>query len=156
MCICALTLCYGEDRGVSQGRIKTIHFPSIQCFALFNGKCIIGKQDCSTLCAPDLSLIHIAIIGDKRYNLGAIVAWRLQHNASSGHFYGGIYPSHVTKKLNISPWPNDPILQTQYLDFEAMKHHRFLKGTVTNYTYNLRFNKDPTVPVTLPAPVLFD
>jgi hypothetical protein len=37
------SLCYGEGRGVSQGRIKSIHFPSIQSFALFNGKCVVGK-----------------------------------------------------------------------------------------------------------------
>ena len=43
------SLCYGENRGVTQGRIKSIHFPAIQYFALFNGKCIVGKQDCSTL-----------------------------------------------------------------------------------------------------------
>ena len=80
------SLCYGETRGVTQGRIKSIHFPSIQYFALFNGKCIVGKQDCSTHCAPDLSLIRTALTGDKSYNLGAIVACRLQHNAGSGYF----------------------------------------------------------------------
>ena len=31
------SLCYGERRGVTQGRIKSIHFPAIQYFALFNG-----------------------------------------------------------------------------------------------------------------------
>ena len=41
------SLCYGERRGVTQGRIKSIHFPAIQYFALFNRKCIVGKQDCS-------------------------------------------------------------------------------------------------------------
>ena len=77
------SLCFGETRGVMQGRIKSIHFPAIQYFALFNGKCIVGKQDCSTLCALDLSLIHTALTGDTSYNLGAIVARRLQHNANS-------------------------------------------------------------------------
>ena len=59
------SLCYGETRGVTQGRIKSIHFPAIQYFALFNGKCILGKQDCSTLCAPDLSLIRTALTGER-------------------------------------------------------------------------------------------
>ena len=35
------SLCYGETRGVTQGRIKSIHFPAIQYFALFNGKCVL-------------------------------------------------------------------------------------------------------------------
>ena len=62
---------------MTQGRIKSIHFPAIQYFALFNGKCIVGKQDYSTLCAPDLSLMRAALTGEKVYNLAAIVARRL-------------------------------------------------------------------------------
>jgi hypothetical protein len=119
-------------------------------------KCIIGKQDCSTLCAPDLSLIHTALTGVKCYNLGAIVARRLQHNAGSGYFYGGIYASHLAKEFGVSLWPNDPILPTQHLDFEAMKRHKFLKGEVTDYTYNPWFNKVSIVHTFLPAPALFD
>ena len=97
-----------------------MQFLSIRYFALFNGKCIMGKQDCSTLCAPDLSLIHTALTRIKCYNLGEIVARRLHCNANSGHFYGGIYVSHIAEKLGVPPWPNDPILPTQYLDFRAM------------------------------------
>ena len=101
----------------------------------------------STLCALDLSLIHTALTSIKRCNLGAIAAHRSQHNAGSGYFYGGIYASRLAKELGVSPWPNDPTLPTQYLDFEAMKRHKFLKGTITDYTYNLRFNKEPIVHV---------
>ena len=141
---------------MTQGRIKSIHFPSIQYFALFNVKCIVGKQDCSTLCARDLSRMHTALSGIKSYNLGAIVARRLQHNASSGYFYGWIYASWLAKEVGVTPLPYDPILRTQYLDFEAMKRHKFLKGEITDYTYNLMFNKEPIVPIVLPAPALFD
>ena len=59
-------LCLGEDKGVIQGRIKSSHFPSIQYFALFNEKCIVGKEVCSTLCAPDLSVIYNALAGIKK------------------------------------------------------------------------------------------
>ena len=100
------SLCYGETRGVTQGRIKSIHFLAIQYFTLFNGKCIVGKHDCSTLCAPDLSLIRTALTGDRSYNLGAIVARRLKHNASSGYFYGGIYATRLARELGVSPWPH--------------------------------------------------
>ena len=115
------SLCYGERRRVTQGRKKSIHFPVIQYFALFNGKCIVGKQDYSTLYAPDLSLIHTALIGERNYNLGPIVARRLQHNARSGYFYGGIYATRLAGELGVSPLPYDPILPMQYLDFDVMK-----------------------------------
>ena len=134
------SLCYGETRGVTQGRIKSINFPSIQYFSLFNGKCIAGKLDYSTLCAPNLSLIRTTLTGVKCYNLGVIVACRLQHNAGSGYFYGGIYASHLARELGVSPWPYNPILPRQYLDFDAMKCHKFLSGETHNYTYNLLFN----------------
>ena len=107
---------------MTQGRIKSIHFPSVQYLALFNSKCIIGKQDCITFCALDLSLIHTALTGIKCYNLRAIVARKLLHNAGSGYFYGGIYASLLAKEVGVTPLPYDPILPTQYLDFEAMKH----------------------------------
>ena len=103
------SLCYGETRGVTQGRIKSIHFPTVQYFALFNGKCIVCKQDCSTLCAPDLSLIRTALTSDMSYNLGVIVARRLQHNANSGFFYCGIYATRLARELCVSPLPFDPI-----------------------------------------------
>ena len=70
--------CNGEDMGSTQARIKSIQFPSIRYFALFNGNCITSKQDRSALCAPALTCL-------KPYNLGEIVARRLHRNAGSGH-----------------------------------------------------------------------
>jgi hypothetical protein len=116
----------------------------------------VGKQDCSTLCAHDLSLIHTALSGEKRYNLGAIVARRLQLNACGGNFYGGIYATRVERALGISAWQDDPIMPTQYLDFDAMFRHKFLKGNPSNFTYNLRFDNKDVVQTYLPAPALFD
>ena len=37
------------------------------------GNVFVGKQDCSTLCAPDLSLIRTALTGERSYNLAAIL-----------------------------------------------------------------------------------
>ena len=139
-----------------KGRIKSIHFPAIQYFTLFNGKCIVGKQDCSTLCAPDLSLIRTALTGERNYNLGAIVARRLQHNAKSGWFYGAIYAMRLARGLSVSPLPFDHILPTRYLDFDTLKYHKILKGKVDNFTYILLFNQKSVVHTYLHAPALFD
>ena len=80
---------------------------------------------------------------------------KVQYNATSAYFYGGIYASRVAKEVGVTHLPYDPILYTHYLDFEAMKRHKFLKGTITDYTYNLRFNKETVVPIILPAPAFF-
>ena len=92
-----------------------------------------------------MSLIRTALTGDRSYNLGAIVARRLQHNANSGYFYGGIYATRLARELGISPLPFDPILPTQYSDFDAMKNHKILKGDIHNFTYKLMFNQDSVV-----------
>ena len=118
-----------------QGRIKSVHFPAIQYFALFNGKCKVGKQDCSIVCALDLSLIHTALTGERNYNLGAIVVRGLQHNANSGWFYGGIYATRLARGLGVAPLPFDPILPTQYLDFYTLKDHKILKGKIDNFRH---------------------
>ena len=47
-------------------------------------------------------------------------------------------------------------LPTQYLDFDAMKHHKILRGDPHNFTYNLTFNKDSVVGTYLHAPALFN
>jgi hypothetical protein len=48
------------------------------------------------------------------------------------------------------------MLSTQYLDFEAMGHHDFLSGDITNPKYNLRFDNKHIVYTYFPAPDLFD
>ena len=85
-----------------------------------------------------------------------LVACRLQHNAGSGYFYGGIYATRLARGLGISPLPYDPILSMQYLDCDAMKRHKILSGEPHNFTYNLLFNKRSVVDSFLPAPALFD
>ena len=85
-----------------------------------------------------------------------IFARRLQHNAGSGYFYGGIYATRLARELGVSHLPYDPILPTQYLDFDAMKRHKILRDDPHNFTYNLTFNKDSMVDTYLPAPALFD
>jgi hypothetical protein len=69
-----------------------------------------------------------------------IIARRLQHNASGGNFYGGIYATRVVREVGVPVWPDDPMLPIQYLDFDAMGRHDFLSGDTTNIKYNLRFN----------------
>ena len=103
-----------------------------------------------------MSLIHTALTGERNYNLGEIDARRLQHNANSGWFYDGIYATHLARELGVSPLPFDPILPTQYSDFDTLNDHKILKGKVDNFTYNLLFNQKSVVHTYLPTPALFD
>ena len=58
--------------------------------------------------------------------------------------------------MGVAPFPFDPILPTQYLDFDALKIHKILKGKIHDITYNLLFNQTSVVHTYLPAPALFD
>ena len=91
----------GESRDVTQATIGSIHFPTIHYFALFIGRCINGKDEACHMCVPDFSVLKSAVLGDKQYNLGAIVARRLHNNGLSGDLFGGIYATRLANFLEI-------------------------------------------------------
>ena len=62
----------------------------------------------------------------------------------------------LARGLSVSPLPFDPILPTRYLDFDALKEHKILKGRIHDFTYNLMFNQSHMVDTYFPAPALFD
>ena len=54
------------------------------------------------MCVLDLSILGSAVLGDKSYNLGAIVARMLHHNRFNGDFFGGIYATRIANFLGIA------------------------------------------------------
>ena len=78
-------------------------------------------------CASDLSVLKSAVLGDKRYNLGAIVARRLHLNAKDGDLFGGIYATCLDNYLGVPIRGYDIELPPAFLDYEAMVRHQFLK-----------------------------
>ena len=113
----------GESREITQATIGSIHFPSIHYFALFIGRCINGKHEYSHICVPDLSVLKSVVLGDKQYNLGAIVARRLHNNSINGDLFGGIYATHLANFLEVPIRGYDIELPPAYLDYDAMVCH---------------------------------
>ena len=74
----------GESREIAQATIGSIHFPAIHYFALFIGRCITAKDEACHMCAPNLSILRSAMLGDQAYHMGAIVARRLHLNRRNG------------------------------------------------------------------------
>ena len=118
----------GESREIAQATIGSIHFPAIHYFALFIGRCINGKDEACHMCVPDLCVLKSAVLGDKQYNLGAIVARRLHNNGLVGDLFGGIYATRVANYLGIPVHEDDRELPPAYLDYNAMVSHHFLRG----------------------------
>ena len=96
------------------------------------------------------------MLGYKYYNLGAIVARRLHNNGRAGDLFGGIYATRVANYLGIAPREGDMMIPPVYLDKEAMFNHHFLERNEQFLHYRLIYDRRNVVPVTLPAPYLFD
>ena len=79
------------------------------------------------MCVPDLSILRSAVLGDKSYNLGAIVAHKLHLNRFNGDFFGGIYATRIANFLGIDVREDDIEFPPTYLDFNAMVHHQFVE-----------------------------
>ena len=96
------------------------------------------------------------MLGDKSYNLGAIVARRLHLNRFNGDFFGGIYATRIANFLGIAIREDDIELPPAYLDFNAMVHHQFVERNESPLQYRLIFDRCRVVHITLPAPAFFD
>ena len=93
------------------------------------------------MCVPDLSVLKSAVLGDKQYNLGAIVARRLHHNSISGDLFGGIYATRLAKFFEVSIRENDMELPPTYLDYNSMVHHQFVERNEQFLQYRLIFDR---------------
>ena len=68
------------------------------------------------MCVLDLSVLKSAVLGDRQYNLGAIVACRLHHNGLHGDLFGGIYATRIARRLGVHVHENDEPLPSAHLD----------------------------------------
>ena len=87
------------------------------------------------MCVPDLSVLKSAVLGDKQYNLGAIVCTKVVSYGTSGDLFGGIYATRVANYLDVPIHENDMELPPAYLDYNAMVHHRFVERNEQSLQY---------------------
>ena len=95
-------------------------------------------------------------MGDKQYNLGAIIARRLHNNAIDGDFFGGIYETHLANYLGVPIRENDIELPPAFLDYNAMVRYQFLERNEQSLLYWLIFDREHAFYITLPAPAFFN
>ena len=95
-------------------------------------------------------------MGDRRYNLGAIIARRLHKNAKEGDFFGGIYATWVANYLGVPIRGDDIELPPDFLDYNAMIRYQFLERNEQSLLYRLIFDRQRAVHITLPAPDFFN
>ena len=88
--------------------------------------------------------------------MGAIIARRLNKNASEGDFFGGVYATRLANFPGVSIRPEDPPLHTAYLDRVALTRYQFLERDHGSLLYRLIFNRQRVFHITLPAPAFFN
>ena len=135
----------GERRKVSEARVASLHFPVLRYYSLFARRCLIGCRKSGGLSAPDLAILRHALLRDRTFNLGAMVAKQLSLNRTKGPIFGGIYASRLAKRFEI-PIRHDEkeekLLPTIYLDYESMVAHDFIKkDDDKRLIYNLVFSE---------------
>ena len=81
------------------------------------------------------NILRSVVLGDKPYNLGAIVARRLHLNRFNGDFFGGIYATRIANFLGVAIREDDIELPPAYLDFNAMVHHQFVERNESPLQY---------------------
>ena len=150
----------GERRKVSEARVSSLHFPVLRYYSLFAGRCLIGRGESGGFSAPDLAILRHALLHDRTFSLGAMVARRLSLNRSKGPIFRGIYASHLAKRFEI-PIRHDEreekLLHTIFLDYVSMVPYDFLRNDKEKrLIYNLVFSEKTCQIITFPAPSFFN
>ena len=145
---------------MSKVRAASLHFPVLRYYSLFAGRCLVGRGESGSLSAPDLTILRHALLADRTFSLGAIVAQRLNLNRSKGPIFGGIYASRLDKHFEIPirlDEEDEMLLPTRYLDYDSMVAHDFIrKDNDRRLLYNLVFSQGTCEIIALPASSLFD
>ena len=123
------TIAIGETRKVSDARITSIHFPVLRYFAIFASRCLIGRGNSGRLSAPDLAILCHALLRDRTFSLGAMVAKRLSLNRTKGPILGGIFASRLAAHFNVPIRhyeKEEKLLPPVFLDYKSMVAHDFI------------------------------
>ena len=154
------TITVGETSKVSDAWITSIHFPILCYFTIFASRCLIGRENCGNLSAPDIVILCHALFCDDTFSMGAIVAKWLNLNRTKGPVFGGIFASRLAAHFNIPIRhyeKEEKLLPPVYLDYKSMVAHDFIvKNRERALKYKLLFDKNHPETISLPAPSLLD
>ncbi|KAK1699578.1 hypothetical protein QYE76_016275 [Lolium multiflorum] len=158
-------ICHGRSFSEDGGKISSIQLPAIRYFAYFITKCVLARKNASKLSIQDLAFLAAALQGDKTYNLGALIAYRLATNREKGGICGSLIASRLLAMHGVEPHHLDIQLSIEKLDIVSMIKHEFVSdlSNLSNLSYKITFykktwrtTKKTEKLVGLPAPVLFN
>ena len=77
----------GERRKVSDARTTSIHLLVLRYYSIFASRCLIGRGNSGGLSALDLAILRHALLRDRTFSLGTMVAKRLSLNRTKGPIF---------------------------------------------------------------------
>jgi hypothetical protein len=127
-------ICQGRSFTGEGGKIRNIHFPP---------KCVLARKSASKLSLHDLAFIAAALRRDRTYNLGALIASRLDINREKGGIFGGLIASRLLALHGALPHFRDLQFPEEKLGLDAMVQHKFISppASLINLTFELTFFK---------------
>jgi hypothetical protein len=136
-------ICQGRSFSEESGKIRSIHFPSIQYFAYFITKCVLARKTANKLSSYDLAFIAAALRHDRTYNFGALIAFHLAANREKGGVCGGLIASRLLAMHGVEPHILDLQFPLERLDFNSMLHHEFVSphACLDNLSFEITFFK---------------
>jgi hypothetical protein len=139
-------ICQGRSFSGEGGKIQNIHFPSIRYFVYFITKCVLARKVANKLSSCDLAFIAAALRGDSTYNLGALIAFRLDANREKGGICGGLIASRLLDLPGVVPHVLDLQFLVERLNLNSMIHHKFvsLHACLDNLMFEITFFKKST------------
>jgi hypothetical protein len=139
-------ICQGRSFSGESGKIRNIHFLSIRYFAYFITKCVLARKVANKLSSCDLAFIVAALRDGRTYNLGALIAFRLDANREKGGIYGGLIASRLLALHGVVPHVLDLQFPVERLDLNSMIHHKFVSphACLDNLMYEITFFKKST------------
>ena len=158
--ISSLKLLWGKREECRKREWLVYIFLVLRYYALFAGRCLIGRWESGSLGAPDLAILCHDLHADRTFSFGTMVARRLHTNRSKGVIYAGIYASRLTKHFEL-PFRHEEaeemLLPTKYLDCASMILHNFIDNDKhKRLLYKLVFSQGTREIIPLPAPSLFN
>jgi hypothetical protein len=158
-------ICQGRRFLDESGKIRSIHLPSIRCFACFIARCVLARKIASKLSAYNLDFISAALRQDRTYNLSALIDFHLAANRKKGGVSRGLIASHVLPLHGVVLHNLDIQFPIERLDLNFMIQHKFVSSwaDLNNLSYELTFFKKSGWRVdksdrlvNLPAPLLLN
>src|ERR1041385_4780036 len=93
------SLCSQDTRDIRRSKISSILFPQLRYFAYYIARGVLALDNTNNISASDIAILASALSGEITYNVGALIARRLDLNGNKRDLFGGVYATLILESL---------------------------------------------------------